>query len=119
MGGDRVSWCAYKPIITVTDLLDSGACASGVIEAVVKHNLIAAKTENFVDNSYAARAAIANGNGYGDGYGNGNGYGDGYGNGNGYGNGYGYGYGYGYGNGYGYGDGNGDGYGDGNGDGYG
>jgi hypothetical protein len=106
-GNQIMAWCDYKPVITVTDLLDSGACPEGVLEAIDKHRIISAPTADHASNSYVASAASVNG--YGSGYGSSSGYGDGYGDGC-----YGYGYGYGC-----YGDGDGDGYGYGDGSGYG
>jgi len=82
------SW-AYKPIVTVVDVLDIGACIDGVKAFVLRHGrAIVGKASDFLDSEWIQRAAI-NGYGYGYGYGDGDGYGDGYG--------------------YGYGDGDGDG----------
>lgn len=83
----------YRPTVTVVDVLDAGACISGVLGFVEKHNgVIVAETAKFSKKSeWIAKATNA------DGYGNGNGYGDGNGDGNGYGDGDGDGYGYGYG----------------------
>ena len=107
---------AYRPIVTVCDVLDIGACLGGVKEFIKAHGgMIATPADLFPNSTHIQRAA--NGNGYGDGYGDGDGYGYGYGDGDG--DGYGYGYGYGDGDGDGYGDGDGDGDGNGDGDGYG
>ena len=90
--------------VTVCDVLDSGACLSGVLDYVQSHgNEIVGVADG--SNQYIAAACFIDGYGYG--------YGDGYGDGNGYGNGYGDGYG----DGNGYGDGDGDGSGSGSGSG--
>ena len=123
-------WPHYKDRVTVADVLESGACLSGVIGFVEKHRgVIAGETRKFPNNEFIQQAANAlsltavgygvgnygdsgYGSGYGGGYGGGSGcYGDsGYGE-DGYGGGYGSGYGS-YGGGDGSGDGS-DGYGDG------
>ncbi len=105
-----------KEFLTYADVVRSGACLDGVIEACKEHGTWFGKTDDLLqvfgtDNGYLTHAAGINGYGYGYGYGYGNGNGNGDGDGNGYGDGYGYGYGDGYGNG------SGDGYGNGSGDG--
>ena len=78
---------AYKPRVTVVDVLDAGACIEGVKSFIQANGgVIVAETAKFLRKSeWIAKAANAGlaGNGYGDGYGNGYGYGDGYGDGNG------------------------------------
>jgi hypothetical protein len=78
MGQHQVSIpsLAYKPIVTVVDLLDSVACYSGVIEAVERYGSIAADTCKHAEDPYVAKAANANGYGDGSGSGDGSGYGD-------------------------------------------
>ena len=100
MGCDQVNWFDFLERITAVDLLDAGACISGVKEAVEKNSALAMNTSEAIQLSeWAAKAAHSDGDGDGDG----DGYGYGYGDGDGYG--YGYGYGYGDGDGYGYGSG--------------
>jgi hypothetical protein len=83
-----MSWPFYLPIITVCDVLDSGACHAGVVEFVEANGMqINGLTVNYLNNEYIVLASCANGDGYGCGYGCGDGYG--------YGDGCGYGYGYG------------------------
>ena len=125
-------WPHYKDRVTVADVLESGACLSGVIGFVEKHRgVIAGETRKFPNNEFIQQAANAlslTAIGYGVGNYGDSGYGNGYGGDSGYGNGYGSGYGGGYGNGSGngYGGGSGcygdsgygeDGYGDGDGSG--
>ena len=110
MGCDQVNWFDFLERITAVDLLDAGACISGVKEAVEKNSSLAMNTSEAIQLSeWAAKAAHSYGDGYGYGYGYGDGYGNGYSDGDGYGYGYCYGYGDsdgdGYGDGYGYGDG--------------
>lgn len=107
-----------KNFLTFEDVIKSGACYDGVINACIKAGVFAGYVDDllklFGDNFYFLRASNLIANGYGNGYGDG--CSDGYGYGNGYGesDGYGYGKGYGYGTGNGYGDGSGNGYGNGN-----
>ena len=64
---------AYKPVVTVIDVLDVGACIEGVKRFVLKHGrAIVGKAADFLDVSWIQEAAL-NGNDYGNGYGNGNG----------------------------------------------
>ena len=100
-------WPHYKDRVTVADVLESGACLSGVIGFVEKKGIIAGETRKFPNNEFIQQAANAlsltavgygvgnygdsgYGSGYGGGYGGGSGcYGDsGYGE-DGYGGGYG------------------------------
>ena len=102
-----MTWMIYKPVVTVVDVLDTGACIDGVKEFVSKVGAIVGKASDYLCEAWIQSAANSSGYGYGDGYGDGYGYGDGdgYGYGSGYGDGYGDGDGYGYGDGDGYGDG--------------
>jgi hypothetical protein len=102
----------FRAIVTVVDVLESGACIAGVLSHLAKYPAIATAWPT-VDTTGGHLAKASNGDGYGNGYGNGYGKGNGYGNGNGKGDGDGNG------NGNGYGEGYGNGYGDGDGDGYG
>ena len=78
---------AGEQIITVADLLNSGACLDGVMRFVHRTRLIAGKIADLLalaSESERHHILLAAGKiGYG--YGNGAGYGDGYGYGNGYG----------------------------------
>ena len=75
-----MTWHTYKPVFTVADLIESGACVDGVIAAVKQHKgRIAAATKYHITNPYVTKTTAANG--YGDG--SGSGYGYGYGNGSG------------------------------------
>jgi hypothetical protein len=109
MGISAMSWPHYKEIVTVIDVLESGACIDGVCDWLNKLPLISGVTKLHIGNEHIANAANADGDG--DGSGSGSGYGDGSGSGSGSG----YGYGDGYGDGSGSGDGSG--YGDGSGNG--
>ena len=88
-----MTWPHYKPVVTVVDLLDCGACYDGVCKEVVRqHGAIIAETQKLIKHAeWTHIATAANADGYGDSYGSG--YGSGYGDGDGYGDGYGYGYG--------------------------
>jgi len=74
-------WPHYKDRVTVADVLESGACLSGVIGFIEKHRgVIAGETRKFPNNEFIQQAANALsitavfGGGYGDsGYGNGDG----------------------------------------------
>ena len=60
---------AYKPVVTVVDVLDVGACLDGVKSFILKHGgIIAAKSEDHLREEWVQRAAN-NGYGYGNGYG--------------------------------------------------
>ena len=84
----------FREIVTVVDVLETGACLDGVAEFVLKNGgMISARVSDFPGNTYIHRAGNGYGNGYG--YGYGIGYGIGYGDGDGYGTGYGDGDGYG------------------------
>ena len=74
MGRDQVNWFDFLERITAVDLLDAGACISGVKEAVEEHGALAMETASAVRISEWAEKA-AHSYGYGDGYGYGNGYG--------------------------------------------
>ena len=88
MGRDQVTWFDFLERITAVDLLDAGACVSGVKEAVEKNYALAINTSDAVQISeWASKAAHADGDGYGDGYGFGFGDGYGFGDGDGYGDG--------------------------------
>jgi len=68
------AWPHYRERVTVCDLLDSGACYSGVRDWIEEHRgLIAGDTEKFRRNEYIARSAHADGYGDGSGYGSGDG----------------------------------------------
>jgi hypothetical protein len=87
-------WCEFKPVVTVVDVLESGACIDGVKEYVAANGgVIAGPIAGRQRNEWIAKASHC----YGDGSGDGSGYGSG--------SGYGYGYGSGSGDGYGSGDG--------------
>jgi hypothetical protein len=76
-------WPHLRDPVTVVDVLEDGACISGVIDWLNHHGgLIFAPPSDFPREQHIQRAARADGygNGYGDG--NGNGYGNGNGNGN-------------------------------------
>ena len=123
-------------VITVQDVIDAGACKSGVLKFVAKHGVIAMPASQLANlartdlsytplDGFGDDFGIDKGNGFGNGYGfgtgvgDGDGYGYGYGTGNSNGGGYGTGNGYGtgdfdglsYGEGYGWADGYGNGYG--------
>ena len=80
---------AYRPTVTVVDVLDAGACISGVMDFIEEHTggVIAGDTAKLLRTSDASgrnwitRASNADGYGYGYGYGDGDGDGDGYGDG--------------------------------------
>ena len=83
---------AYRPTVTVVDVLDAGACIDGVKRFLLDAGgRIAGATDQLMKafdeegRGWVAKASNADGDGYGDGYG--------YGDGDGYGDGYGYGYG--------------------------
>ena len=79
MGRDQVTWFDFLERITAVDLLDAGACVSGVKEAVEKNYALAMNTSDAVQISeWASKAAHADGYGYGYGDGDGDGYGGGY-----------------------------------------
>lgn len=110
------AWYDYRPIVTVVDVLETGACFSGVAEFVIANcGVISAAADKYPNNAYVKSAAHSDGYGCGNGYGGADDFdgGDGYsncygssgGNGNGYGSCYGDGDGYGDGDDYGYGDG--------------
>jgi hypothetical protein len=72
----------YKPVVTVVDVLEAGACIDGVKDFIKKHAMvIAGATSDFLRQEWVKKAA--NGDGYGDGSGSGYGYGYGYGDGDG------------------------------------
>ena len=100
-----VRWWEPLDVVTVVDVLDTGACLDGVVDWVARHHGRIAGNPVLHTNTRIAKAARLSGSGSGYGYGSGDGYG--------YGSGYGYGDGSGSGDGYGYG------YGDGDGSGYG
>jgi hypothetical protein len=106
-------WCDYRPVVTVVDVLEDGACVDGVIEWVEENGGVIAGAAADHDNEHIEQASRADGYGSGSGSGSGYGSGDGYGYGSGSGSGYGSGDGYGYGYGSGSGSGSGYGYGDG------
>jgi len=101
-------------VVTVIDVLESGACYAGVSDYIATTRVIAGPPVD-VSGTDSRLAKVARRDGYGDGSGSGYGSGDGDGDGDGDG----YGDGYGSGSGSGYGDGDGDGDGDGSGYGYG
>jgi hypothetical protein len=109
------AWPHYKPVTTVVDVLETGACYEGVRDYAYLRKRISGATEKHLKVERVSSAAHADG--YGSGYGYGYGYGDGDGDGgdggdgSGSGSGYGGGYGDEYADGYGYGDRYGDGYG--------
>jgi hypoxanthine-guanine phosphoribosyltransferase len=82
-------------VITFEDVVRSGACLSGVIEACKETGLFYGSVSECVklfgedEKRRIMFAAGLDGYGYGNGYGYGYGDGNGYGNGDGYGNGYG------------------------------
>jgi len=81
------AWPAYKPVVTVVDVLEAGACIDGVYEYIASNGGdISAHTDKHAENGWILSAS----NGNGDGDGDGNGYGDGNGDGNGYGDGFSY-----------------------------
>ena len=84
-----MNWPLYKPVVTVVDVLDVGACIDGVKQFVERAGVIAGNAADYLREKWIQIAATGNGYGYGDGDGNGYGYGygDGDGNGNGYGDG--------------------------------
>jgi hypothetical protein len=91
------AWWVYREHVTVSDVLDSGACLDGVKEWVAKHRgRIAGPAGRYPKQGEIQKATHGDGSGYGYGYGYGYGDGDGYGSGDGSGYGYGYGYGDGY-----------------------
>ena len=72
MGRDPVTWFDYLPTITAVDLLDAGACISGVSEAIERHKTLSMESEKAIRFSdWAAKAAHSDGDGDGDGYGDG------------------------------------------------
>ena len=100
---DNAAWMP-KDIVTVIDVLEDGACISGVVDVIKRTRVIAGPpVDTRSTEGRLMKAARNNGNGDGDGYGYGDGDGDGYGDGYGYGSGDGDGYGDGYGSGDGYG----------------
>ena len=74
---------AYRPTVTVVDVLDAGACISGVMDFIDEHTggVIAGDTAKLLRTSDASgidwitRASNGDGYGYGYGYGDGDGYG--------------------------------------------
>ena len=99
-------------VITIQDVIDAGACRSGVLKFVAEHGVLAMPASRLAalaeddltftpldgfgdgdDDSYGYGHRIDRGDGYGDGgndgHGDGNGFGYGYGSGDGYGEGYG------------------------------
>ena len=104
-------WCDFRPVVTVADVLEV-ACFDEVTNVVKREGRIAmpvveAKKAARLQKGYVERAAVSNGDSYGDSSGSGYGYGDGSGSGSGYGYGDGSGYGSGYGSGSGSGSGSG------------
>jgi len=85
------NWWTYKPIVTVFDVLEAGACHEGVVKFLRKRPEISRASNS--KNEHIFKAGNCDGYGYGDGDGYGDGYGYGYGNGDGdgYWDGYGYG----------------------------
>ena len=96
-------WWEPLDVVTVVDVLDTGACLDGVVDWVARHHGRIAGNPVAHQNTWIAKAARLSGSGSGYGYGYGSGYGSGSGSGDGYGSGYGYGDGSGYGSGDGYG----------------
>ena len=78
-------WPHYKPVVTVADVLESGACMEGVAKWVTAHRGVISGPADKHDNEFVRKAANADGYGYGygDGDGDGYGYGSGYGSGSG------------------------------------
>ena len=80
-----MSWPRYLDRVTVMDVLEEGACPTGVLRWIDAQpgRPIAGEAEAYRSNEWVARAARADG--YGDGYGSGSGdgYGSGYGSGSG------------------------------------
>ena len=72
-----MSWPHYKPIVTVADVLESGACYDGVCEWVKSHGGIISGRASEHSHENILKAAWADGYGDGYGYGSGSGYGDG------------------------------------------
>ena len=92
-----VRWWEPLDVVTVVDVLDTGACLDGVVDWVARHHGRIAGNPVLHTNTWIAKAArlsgSGSGSGYGDGYGSGYGYGDGSGDGYGSGSGSGSGYG--------------------------
>ena len=84
---DGMSWHQPLAVVTVVDVLESGACYSGVVEWILDNGRVISGPADKYNNEHILRAARLDGYGYGygDGYGNGDGDGDGYGDGYGYG----------------------------------
>lgn len=70
-----MSTMEYKPVITVQDVVDAGACRPGVRRFLRDCGQIAARTDDFPHVDWIQEAAN-NGYGFGHGYGHGHGYGD-------------------------------------------
>ena len=65
------TWPTYLPVVTVVDVLDTGACYDGVVSWIENNGLVIAGPTERQTNEYILKAA--NGYGYGDGYGDGDG----------------------------------------------
>ena len=89
------------PLLTIDDIIRSGACVSGAYATLKRvagrvsaampaskiRALLTDDEQRYVDQAEQHCQGYGYGDGYGNGYGNGYGYGDGYGNGYGYGDG--------------------------------
>ena len=86
-----MKWWVPLDVVTVVDVLDTGACLDGVVDWVAKNQGRIAGNPVLHTNTWIAKAArlSGSGTGSGDGYGYGDGSGDGYGSGSGSGSGYG------------------------------
>ena len=89
-----MSWPFYRETVTVMDVMETGACFSGITEWILANKkVIAGPTQDHLHLEKVAQATFSSGSGsgYGYGYGYGDGYGDGDGDGDGDGRGSGYG----------------------------
>lgn len=54
----------YKPVVSVTDVLDAGACFDGVCKFVLKHGRqIVVNAADFLSESWVQKAAVGDGDG--------------------------------------------------------
>jgi hypothetical protein len=64
----------YKERVTISDVLEAGACLDGVIQWSAAHGgAVEVLTADYPDLPYIQRAGSADGDGYGYGYGDGSG----------------------------------------------
>ena len=69
-----MGWPHYRPVVTVADVLESGACYDGVKTWVQRKRIIADDPTKYLDEEAIQTAAFSDGYGYGSGSGYGYGF---------------------------------------------